>query len=109
MPRYVHERIEVRLQPGGAAPAGFTWQGRRYVVQSVEACWKAIGPWWDDDGERTYFRVIANLHGTRIQKTLEIENWKLKNENRPYPTPNTQHPTPIPAGVYELCYDHENE
>jgi hypothetical protein len=79
MPCFIHERIVIRLAADGAAPAAFTWQGRRYVVSSVTACWKAVGPWWDEDGERTYFRVIAGA-------TAEG-----KGE----------------SGLYELCYDHE--
>jgi uncharacterized protein DUF6504 len=113
MPRYVHEKIAIRLRRGGAAPARFDWQERRYTVQSVEACWKEIGPWWDGNGERTYFRVAARLDGSSPDKALQIANRKLKIANYRRPTPNTQHPTPNTQhptpGIYELCYDHESE
>jgi hypothetical protein len=104
MPRYIHEQIQIRLGRDGAAPTAFTWQGRRYAVQRVEACWKAVGPWWDGDGERTFFRVAARLHDL-------IANCKLQTENGKLSTASDRDPRrpPTTAGIYELCYDHEGE
>ena len=62
MARRVDEPVQVALRQGGAAPAAFTWGGRRYAVERVEACWKEVGPWWDGEGERTFFRVTARHH-----------------------------------------------
>lgn len=55
--------IQVRLRQGGTEPALFIWEGRRYLVQRVEAIWKEIGAWWDGGGERTLFRVAAGVQG----------------------------------------------
>jgi hypothetical protein len=95
MPCFIHERIDVQLSADGTAPAGFTWQGRRYTVAGVAACWKAIGLWWDDDGERTYFRVVATT-----ESKVESGKWKVGGCNAQGPTPT--------SGIYELCYDHES-
>jgi hypothetical protein len=59
MARRVDEPVQVALRRGGAAPAAFLWKGRRYTVERIEACWKEVGPWWDGEGERTFFRVTA--------------------------------------------------
>jgi hypothetical protein len=59
MARRVDEPVRVALRQGGAEPAAFIWEGRRYVIEQVEACWKEVGPWWDGEGERTFFRVTA--------------------------------------------------
>lgn len=81
------------LRCDGSEPATFTWGGRRYRVERVEACWKEVGPWWDDSaprtsggagtlGERTFFRVTAYpcVPGLRSE-----------------------------AGIYELRFDHGSE
>ena len=57
MARRIDEPVRVALRPGGQEPAAFTWGRRRYTVEHVEACWKEVGPWWDGEGERTFFRV----------------------------------------------------
>jgi hypothetical protein len=103
MPRSIHEKIWVRLERNGTAPAGFTWQGRRYAVRAVTACWKAVGPWWDGDGERTVFRVVAGgeegLRGG--QWSMNSAQWEIAGSLRPDAQAST--------GIYELCYDHEGE
>jgi hypothetical protein len=79
MARRIEEPVRVALRRGGTEPATFTWDDRRYAVECVEACWKEVGPWWDGEGERTFFRVTAHYHG------------------------RGQVPE---AGVYELRFDH---
>jgi hypothetical protein len=81
MARRIDEPVRVALCPGGQEPAAFTWGSRRYAVEHVEACWKEVGPWWDGEGEQTFFRVTARL------------------QSRPGPA----------AGVYELRFDHPSE
>jgi hypothetical protein len=81
MPFLIHERIEVRLAAGGTVPAAFRWRGRCYAIGGVAACWRAMGPWWDGEGERTYFRVVAH-DGEELARSQEDD------------------------GLYELCYDH---
>ena len=81
MARRIDEPVRVALRPGGQEPAAFTWGSRRYAVERVEACWKEVGPWWDGEGERTFFRVTAHL-----QSRLSPE-----------------------SGVYELRFDHSSE
>jgi hypothetical protein len=80
MARRIDEPVHVALGPGGGEPAAFTWAGRRYRVERVEACWKEVGPWWDGEGERTFFRITARLPGP-----------------------------PTAPGVYELRFDHGSE
>jgi hypothetical protein len=81
MTRRIDELVQVALRRGGAEPALFVWNGRRYMVERVEACWKEFGPWWDGEGERTFFRVAA----------------------RPRVAGRT-----AASGVYELRFDHAN-
>ena len=63
MTRRFHAPIRVFLNRSGTAPAAFSWERRRYRVRRVEACWKQMGPWWDGEGERTCFRVVAEAAG----------------------------------------------
>jgi hypothetical protein len=97
MARRIDEPVRVALRPGGAEPAAFTWEGRRYAVERVEACWKEVGPWWDGPaprtsggagtlGEHTFFRVTARHHVRAAGAPLSP-----------------------PAGVYELRFDHSGE
>ena len=82
MARRIEEPVRVTLRRGGAAPAAFTWEGRRYAVERVEACWKEVGPWWDGEGERTFFRVTARHCAPGLSPA---------------------------SGVYELRFDHASE
>jgi hypothetical protein len=82
MARRVDEPVRVALRRGGAEPAAFLWQGRRYAVERIEACWKEVGPWWDGEGERTFFRVTARCYRPDLQAE---------------------------AGLYELRFDHRQE
>jgi hypothetical protein len=59
MSKRIQEPVRVTLRRGGAEPAAFVWNEKRYTVQQVEAIWKEAGPWWDGEGERTLFRVTA--------------------------------------------------
>lgn len=86
MARRIEAPVRVALRPGGAAPAAFTWEGRRYAVERVEACWKEIGPWWDGEGEQTFFRVTAHHRAPSPGAALSP-----------------------PAGIYELRFDHATE
>jgi hypothetical protein len=88
----IHEPVRVALQTGGAAPAAFTWNGRRYLVLRVEAVWKEVGPWWDGDGERTFFRVTAQEPDPRSASPAFGRSWSSPN-----PTPR--------GGVFELSLD----
>ena len=74
------------LRRGGTEPAAFTWGKRRYAVEGVEACWKEVGPWWDGEGERTFFRVTARHCAPAPGASLSP-----------------------PSGVYELRFDHASE
>jgi hypothetical protein len=105
MPRSIRETIRVRLERDGTAPAAFTWQGRRYVVRAVTACWKEIGPWWDGPGERTFFRVATHQERSAADCRLQIANWPLGAADGRPATPDYRPPTD--TGIYELCYDHE--
>jgi Family of unknown function (DUF6504) len=80
MTRQINEPIRVFLDRAGAAPTAFLWGDRRYRVRRVEACWKQVGSWWDDEGERTFFRVSA--------------------------IPEARDAPPPTEGVYELTHDH---
>jgi hypothetical protein len=80
MARRIDEPVRVALSHGGGEPAAFTWSGRCYLVERVEACWKEVGPWWDGEGERTFFRVTACLAGRGAA-----------------------------PGIYELRFDHGSE
>jgi hypothetical protein len=86
MARRIDEPVRVALRCGGTEPAAFTWDGRRYAVERIEACWKETGPWWDGEGERTFFRVAAHLPGAVLSPELCSA-----------------------PGVYELRFDHASE
>jgi uncharacterized protein DUF6504 len=80
--RRIEVPVQVALRRGGAEPATFTWQGRCYAVERVEGCWKEVGPWWDGEGERTFFRVTARPRVPGLH---------------------------LATGVYELRFDHGRE
>ena len=62
MRRFPNEQIRVRLTPDRTAPAAF-WRGNQsYQIQRVQSYWRLAGAWWDGEGEKSYFRVIAG-HG----------------------------------------------
>ena len=82
MARRIDEPVRVALRQGGQEPVAFTWGNRRYAVEHVEARWKEVGPWWDGEGERTFFRVTARHHVPGLRPE---------------------------AGVYELRFDHPSE
>ncbi len=53
--------IQVELN-GSNLPAGFRWRGRAYRVKNIRECWRFTGAWWNEDGEKTFFRVqVDNL------------------------------------------------
>ena len=80
------------LRRGGAEPGAFLWEGRRYAVERVEACWKEVGPWWDGEGEHTFFRVTACYSGLARPRG-----------------PASGAALPPAPGVYELRFDHAAE
>ena len=82
MARRIEEPVRVALRRGGTEPAAFTWGERLYAVECVEACWKEVGPWWDGEGERTFFRVTARHCAPSLSPA---------------------------SGVYELRFDHASE
>ncbi len=90
----VQEAIQVSLEPGGAGPATFVRNGRRYTVLRVEAVWKELGNWWDGAGERTLFRVTARREGAPPRAS------PLGGAARAPRRAAIEAP-----GVYELCLD----
>jgi len=58
---YMTGNIQVILN-SRHSPVAFEWQGRMRRVKEVQECWRLVGAWWDDDGERTFFRVLTH-HG----------------------------------------------
>jgi len=57
MNKLIHRPTQIALDRRRHAPAAFRWRGRLYRITAVQECWRLVGAWWDDEGERTFFRV----------------------------------------------------
>jgi hypothetical protein len=65
--RYVYNpeqsAITVMLDGRSRLPSEFVWRGRRYSISAVQDYWRAVGAWWDGEGERTFFRTLIQGGG----------------------------------------------
>lgn len=59
MTRIINRPVEVTVGPGGVPVAfrlsGFTWQQIREVLDT----WVEAGRWWEQEGERSTYRVCT--------------------------------------------------
>ena len=55
--------IQIALDSRRHTPAAFRWRGTFYRVAAVQEQWRFVGAWWDGEGERTFFRVLAEDGG----------------------------------------------
>ncbi|MDO8587610.1 MAG: DUF6504 family protein [Armatimonadota bacterium] len=44
-------------------PSAFQWRGRMYRIDGIQESWRAVGDWWDGEGETTFFRVRTDKGG----------------------------------------------
>lgn len=55
--RRIDRPIDVRLAHG--QPVAIAWGGRWRRVERCLDAWRVTGAWWEDEKERTYFRLLA--------------------------------------------------
>ena len=55
--KYSGKQLSVSLDSGRQAPKTFSWRGKVYRVSEVQECWRLAGAWWDNEGEKTFFRL----------------------------------------------------
>ncbi len=75
--------IQVTLDGKRYAPAAFCWRGKAYHVSAIQELWRLVGAWWDEEGEKTFFRVLAETgaifelsydHASRIWLLERVED-----------------------------------
>jgi hypothetical protein len=79
MNKHLSQPVSVSLNER-KLPSAFQWQGRMYRIGDVQESWRAIGAWWDGEGETTFFRVRTDKGGiyelaydhTKAAWTLEV-------------------------------------
>lgn len=75
----MNRSIQIRLDSRRHTPAAFRWRGRLYRVAAVQECWRLVGAWWDGEGERTFFRVLAENGGIfELSYDHRQQIWKLE-------------------------------
>jgi len=62
MTRIINRPADVVMGPGGV-PVAFRWPGGRHRVTDVLDCWLEAGRWWEQEGEKTTYRVATNGGG----------------------------------------------
>jgi hypothetical protein len=74
------EPIEVTPDAAGAAPAWFSWRGRRYDIDQRLSQWREAGEWWDTDGHRDheFFRVLAHPAGVMATGDLDADGFFVR-------------------------------
>jgi hypothetical protein len=79
MNKLAHRTTRVALDKRRHTPATFRWRGKLYRVSAVQECWRLVGKWWDGEGERTFFRVLAESGGVfEICYDHGRQNWMLE-------------------------------
>ena len=79
MNKHLSQPVSVSLNER-KRPSAFQWRGRMYRVGDVQESWRAVGAWWDGEGETTFFRVRTDKGGiyelaydhTKAAWTLEV-------------------------------------
>jgi hypothetical protein len=60
MSKLIIEPIQTEVALDTNIPRAFRWRGRRYRVSEIGANWTERGPWWEGQGERTFFRALTD-------------------------------------------------
>ncbi|HWI60214.1 MAG TPA: DUF6504 family protein [Symbiobacteriaceae bacterium] len=69
MARIMNKPIEVTTGPGGR-PVAFKWSGGRYRVRDVLDNWLEAGRWWEQESEKSTWRV-ATFEGGVFEITCD--------------------------------------
>jgi len=71
--------VDVDFNRATHTPSAFVWRGRRYCVSAVQERWRLVGAWWNGEGEKTFFRVVADTGGIfRICYDHADHSWMLE-------------------------------
>lgn len=57
-------------------PKKFFWFKRWVKVKEIMDTWKEVGRWWDNDQEKTFFRVVSAEGGIYEVYSLK-KSWSL--------------------------------
>jgi hypothetical protein len=57
-------------------PHRFFWIKRWFTLDKVMDKWREIGCWWEDDKEKTFYRVV-DKQGIVFEIYLNGEQWNL--------------------------------
>lgn len=58
----LRKEVQVKVCKAGR-PEGFFHNGRFWRINSLMEEWRDTGRWWDDEGEKVFFRVTARPVG----------------------------------------------
>lgn len=57
-------------------PKRFFWFKRWVKVSEIMDAWKEVGRWWEEDQEKTFFRVVS-VEGGIYEVYSEKRRWNL--------------------------------
>jgi len=49
----------IQVQMDRERPMQFWWRGRWHQISRIEDFWLDAGEWWQGEGEKAFYRVIA--------------------------------------------------
>ncbi|MGI6552561.1 MAG: DUF6504 family protein [Bacillota bacterium] len=75
MGRILDRPLAVQEKEG--IPASFRWNGRRYPVEKIIDAWKDTGCWWENEGSKIFYRVMAQKGVFEIYRDLKKNAWFL--------------------------------
>jgi hypothetical protein len=58
-------------------PAIFCWNGRCYSVEKIIDAWKDTGCWWENEGRKIFYRVMAGGGVFEIYLDTKRNTWFL--------------------------------
>jgi hypothetical protein len=68
-------RIEVTCD-GQGRPVAFRWRQRSYAVAEIVDCWAVRTLWWQNEVQRSYYRVMTPTFGVYGMYKQE-DSWYL--------------------------------
>lgn len=74
--KILDQPVTVNLNAQGLL-AGFTMGGNAHKVIDVLEEWRDIGCWWDNEGEKVFYRVHTTKGGYELYHDLSNNTWHL--------------------------------
>ncbi len=77
MSRVLNKPIDAAADPDDK-PSSFTWGARWLQVAQVLERWRDTGCWWDGEGEKLFYRLLATDGGVyELYNDLRMQKWYL--------------------------------